>query len=92
MLPSLRVAPAPLSLDQQVLPRVAGLCEGKVLQQLYVQLPDARRQLLHFQAWSVEREGFSRFLLPGSDGVRAAAGSRGGDFFYRLHYILNINA
>ncbi|PYG78401.1 MULTISPECIES: PepSY domain-containing protein [unclassified Pseudomonas] len=94
MLPALRVAPvpAPLSLDQQVLPRVAGLSEGRVLQQWYVELPDARRPLLRFQAWSIEREGFSRFLLPGSDGVLAAAGSRGGDFFYRLHYTLNINA
>ncbi|KIC83571.1 MULTISPECIES: PepSY-associated TM helix domain-containing protein [Pseudomonas] len=94
MLPALRVAPAaaPLSLDQQVLPRVAGLSEGKALLQWYVQLPDARRPLLRFQAWSVEREGFSRFLLPGNDGVMLAAGSRGGEFFYRLHYTLNINA
>ncbi|HDS1705653.1 PepSY-associated TM helix domain-containing protein [Pseudomonas putida] len=94
MLPALRVAPAPaaLSLDQQVLPRVVALSEGKALLQWYVELPDARRPLLRFQAWSVEREGFSRFLLPGSDGVLAAAGSRGGDFFYRLHYTLNINA
>lgn len=94
MLPALRVTPvaAPLSLDQQVLPRVAVLSEGKELLQWYVELPDARRPLLRFQAWSVERKGFSRFLLPGSDGVVSASGSRGGDFFYRLHYTLNINA
>ncbi|MFD2640941.1 PepSY-associated TM helix domain-containing protein [Pseudomonas japonica] len=94
MLPALRVAPAaaPLSLDQQVLPRVASLSEGKALLQWYVELPDARRPLLRFQAWSVEREGFSRFLVPGRDGVVSAADSRGGDFFYRLHYTLNINA
>lgn len=94
MLPALRVAPAaaPLSLDHQVLPRVAGLSEGKTLLQWYVELPDARRPLLRFQAWSFEREGFSRFLLPGNDGVMPAAGSRGGEFFYRLHYTLNINA
>lgn len=94
MLPELRVAPAaaPLSLDQQVLPRVAGLSEGKALLQWYVELPDARRPLPRFQAWSVEHEGFSRFLLPGNDAEMSAAGSRGGDFFYRLHYTLNINA
>lgn len=94
MLPALRVTPvaAPVSLDQQVLPRVAALSEGKTLLQWYVELPDARRPLLRFQAWSIEREGFSRFLLPGSDRVMSAASSRGGDFFYRLHYTLNINA
>lgn len=94
MLPTLRAAPttAPLSLDHQVLPRVASLSEGKPLLQWYVELPDARRPLMRFQAWSVEREGFSRFLLPDDEGALQAAGSRGGDFFYRLHYTLNIHA
>lgn len=94
MLPSLRVAPSttPLSLDRQVLPQVASLSEGKALLQWYVELPDARRPLMRFQAWSVEREGFSRFLLPGKEGALEVAGSRGGDFFYRLHYTLNIHA
>ncbi|RCL26421.1 PepSY domain-containing protein [Pseudomonas sp. AFG_SD02_1510_Pfu_092] len=94
MLPALRVAPAttPLSLDRQVLPQVASLSEGRALLQWYVELPDARRPLMRFQAWSVEREGFSRFLLPGNTGALEVAGSRGGDFFYRLHYTLNIQA
>ena len=93
MLPSLRVAPssAPLSLDQQVVPRVASLSEGKPLLQWYVELPDPRRPLLRFQAWTVEREGISRFLLPGQAGEMEVAGSRGGDFFYRLHYTLNLH-
>lgn len=94
MLPSLRAAPSTtaLSLDRQVLPEVASLSEGKALLQWYVELPDARRPLMRFQAWSVEREGFSRFLLPGKKGALEVAGSRGGDFFYRLHYTLNIHA
>lgn len=94
MLPSLRAAPSTtaLSLDRQVLPQVASLSEGKALLQWYVELPDARRPLMRFQAWSVEREGFSRFLLPGKEGALEVAGSRGGDFFYRLHYTLNIHA
>ena len=52
MLPSLRAAPSTtaLSLDRQVLPEVASLSEGKALLQWYVELPDARRPLMRFQA------------------------------------------
>lgn len=94
MLPALRVAPAttPLSLDRQVLPQVASLSDGKALLQWYVELPDARRPLVRFQAWSVDREGFSRFLLSDGQGALEVADSRGGDFFYRLHYTLNLQA
>ncbi|MFL6611490.1 MAG: PepSY-associated TM helix domain-containing protein [Pseudomonas sp.] len=92
MLPQTRLAPvdAPISLDRRVLPHVASLSEGKPLMQWYVELPDARRPLLRFQAWTLEGKGYSRFLAPTGDQVLPDAGSRGGDFFYRLHYTLNI--
>jgi uncharacterized iron-regulated membrane protein len=93
MLPHIRLAPVdtPLSLDQRVVPHVARLTEGKPLMQWYVELPDERRPVLRFQAWTQDRQGFSGFLAPGEDRVLPEAGSRGGDFFYRLHYTLNIN-
>ncbi|WP_024618913.1 PepSY-associated TM helix domain-containing protein [Pseudomonas kilonensis] len=93
MLPHIRLAPldAPLSLDQRVVPHVASLTQGKALMQWYVELPDERRPVVRFQAWTQDRQGISRFLAPGEDRVLPEAGSRGGDFFYRLHYTLNIN-
>lgn len=94
MVPQIRLASSdsPLSLDQRVVPQVARLTEGKPLMQWYVELPDERRPVLRFQAWTKDRQGISRFLAPYDDRVLPDAGSRGGDFFYRLHYTLNINA
>lgn len=93
MLPQIRLAPvdAALSLDQRVVPQVASLTGAKPLMQWYVELPDERRPVVRFQAWTLERQGFSRFLAPGDGRVLPEAGSRGGDFFYRLHYTLNIH-
>lgn len=93
MLPQIRLASVdtPLSLDQRVVPHVASLTQGKPLLQWYVELPDKRRPVIRFQAWTQDRQGLSRFLAPGEDRVLPEAGSRGGDFFYRLHYTLNIN-
>lgn len=94
MLPQLRLAPlaTPLSLDRHLLPQIERLSEGKPLLQWYVELPDARRPLLRFQAWTVDRQGYSRFLAPADGRVLADVGSRGGDFFYRLHYTLNVHS
>lgn len=94
MLPQIRVAPsaAPFSLDRQVAAQVARLSEGKALLQWYVELPDARRAVVRFQAWTLAREGISRFVAPDDGRLLPEAGSRGGDFFYRLHYTLNLNA
>ncbi len=93
MLPHIRLAPVdtPLSLDHRVIPQIASLTQGKPLMQWYVELPDERRPVVRFQAWTQDREGFSRFLALAEDRVLPEAGSRGGDFFYRLHYTLNIN-
>jgi uncharacterized iron-regulated membrane protein len=93
MLPHIRLAPVdtPLSLDHRVVPHIANLTQGKPLMQWYVELPDERRPVVRFQAWTQDRQGFSRFLAPTEDRVLPEAGSRGGDFFYRLHYTLNIN-
>lgn len=93
MLPQIRVSPgaASFSLDQRVVAQVARLSEGKPLLQWYVELPDERRAVARFQAWTLEREGISRFIAPADGRVLPAAGSRGGDFFYRLHYTLNLS-
>ncbi|WP_063342530.1 MULTISPECIES: PepSY-associated TM helix domain-containing protein [Pseudomonas] len=93
MLPHIRLAPidTPLSLDHRVVPHIAGLTQGKPLMQWYVELPDERRPVVRFQAWTKDRQGFSRFLAPAEDRALPEAGSHGGDFFYRMHYTLNIN-
>ncbi|MES2821405.1 MAG: PepSY-associated TM helix domain-containing protein [Pseudomonadota bacterium] len=94
MLPQTRLpaAPAALSLDRQVLPAVEGLTAGHALEQWYVELPNRRVPALRLQTWDRQDRGQSRFIDPGTGRVLAAAGSLGGDFFYRFHYMLHLEA
>lgn len=94
MLPQTRL-PTPssqVSLDRQVLPVAEHLGAGQMLEQWYVELPSNRVPLLRLQTWDLQAQGQSRFVEPGTGRVLAAAGSRGGDFFYRFHYTLHLEA
>jgi len=94
MLPQTRLpmATTELSLDSQVLPLVEPLIAGQTLEQWYVELPNSRVPLLRLQTWDLQGEGHSRFIDPGAGHLLETAGSQGGDFFYRFHYTLHLQA
>lgn len=94
MLPQTRLPAhaAELSLDRQILPEVERLTAGQALEQWYVELPNRRVPVLRLQTWDLRGEGQSRFIDPGTGHSLATAGSRGGDFFYRFHYTLHLEA
>lgn len=94
MLPQTRLpgAAAELSLNRQVLPAVERLTTGQALEQWYVELPNSRVPVLRLQTWDLEGEGQSRFIDPETGHLLVTAGSRGGDFFYRFHYTLHLEA
>lgn len=93
MLPQTRLpAAAVASLDHQVLPAVERLTAGQALEQWYVELPSRRVPMLRLQTWDLQGLGQSRFLDPQSGRLLATAGSQGGDFFYRFHYMLHLPA
>jgi uncharacterized iron-regulated membrane protein len=94
MLPQTRL-PASVtefSLNTLVLPAVERLAAGETLQQWYVELPSARVAALRVQTWNLNGEGSSRFLDPRDGRLLPANGSLGGDFFYRFHYSLHLDA
>lgn len=95
MLPQTRL-PAPaaeLSLDRQILPEVERLTAGQGLEQWYVELPNGRVPVLRLQTWDKQDQGQSAFIDPRIGSVVATAtSSRGGDFFYRFHYMLHLDA
>jgi uncharacterized iron-regulated membrane protein len=92
MLPQTRLplTSSELSLDRQVLPEIEHLTAGQALEQWYVELPSSRVPLLRLQTWDLQGQGQSRFVDPGTGRPLAAAGSQGGDFFYRFHYMLHL--
>ena len=94
MLPQTRLpmATTELSLDSRVLPLVEPLIAGQTLEQWYVELPNSRVPLLRLQTWDLQGEGHSRFIDPGAGHLLETAGSQGGDFFYRFHYTLHLQA
>ena len=94
MLPQTRLptAPAALSLDRQVLPVAERLTSKQALEQWYVELPNSRVPLLRMQTWDLQDQGQSQFIDPGTGRVLAATSSQGGDFFYRFHYMLHLQA
>jgi uncharacterized iron-regulated membrane protein len=94
MLPQTRLplTSSELSLDRQVLPEIEHLTAGQALEQWYVELPSSRVPLLRLQTWDLQGQGQSRFIDPGTGRLLAAAGSQGGDFFYRFHYMLHLDA
>src|SRR3990167_1495154 len=94
MLPQTRLkAPAAeLSLGRHVLPEVEHLTAGQALEQWYVELPSSRVPVLRLQTWDLQGQGQSYFIDPGTGRSLAAAGSQGGDFFYRFHYMLHLEA
>lgn len=94
MLPQTRLPPASaaLSLDRQVLPVAERLTSQQALEQWYVELPNTRVPLLRLQSWDLQDRGQSRFIDPGTGRVVAASSSQGGDFFYRFHYMLHLQA
>lgn len=94
MLPQTRL-PTPvadLSLDRQVLPEIERLTAGQVLQQWYVELPSSRVPALRLQTWDMQGIGHSRFIDPETGHSLENEGSRGGDFFYRFHYMLHLES
>lgn len=94
MLPQTRL-PAPaakLSLDRQIVPEVERLTKGQALEQWYVELPSSRVPVLRLQTWDLQGEGRSHFIDPETGHSLATAGSQGGDFFYRFHYMLHLEA
>lgn len=94
MLPQTRL-PTPsaaLSLDRQVLPVAERLSSQQALEQWYVELPNSRVPLLRMQSWDVQDQGHNQFIDPGTGRVVAATSSQGGDFFYRFHYMLHLEA
>lgn len=94
MLPQTRL-PAPaveLSLDRQILPEVERLTTGQALEQWYVEMPNSRVPVLRLQTWDKQDQGQSAFIDPRIGSLVAAASSRGGDFFYRFHYMLHLEA
>lgn len=94
MLPQTRL-PAPAaepSLDRQIVPEVERLTAGQALEQWYVELPNSRVPVLRLQTWDLQDQGQSQFIDPGTGRVVAATNSRGGDFFYRFHYMLHLEA
>lgn len=94
MLPQTRLsAPAAeLSLDRQIVPEVERLTAGQALEQWYVELPNSRVPVLRLQSWDLQDQGQSQFIDPATGRVVAATSSRGGDFFYRFHYMLHLQA
>lgn len=94
MLPQTRLPPASaaLSLDRQVLPVAERLITKQALEQWYVELPNSRVPLLRMQSWDLQDQGQSQFIDPGTGRVVAATSSQGGDFFYRFHYMLHLQA
>lgn len=94
MLPQTRLsAPAvDLSLDRQILPEVERLTTGQALEQWYVELPSARVPVLRVQTWDMQGEGQSRFIDQATGQLLETSGSLGGDFFYRFHYMLHLEA
>lgn len=94
MLPQTRLpgAAAELSLDSQILPEVERLTTGQALEQWYVELPNSRVPVLRLQTWDLEGKGQSRFIDPETGHLLVTTGSRGGDFFYRFHYTLHLEA
>lgn len=95
MLPATRLsAPATApSLDRQVRPVVARLTAGQALEQWYVELPDARVPALRLQVWDRDDKGTNWFLDPRDGRVLAHADATlGGEFFYRFHYTLQLEA
>lgn len=94
MLPQTRLS-APvveLSLDRQILPEVERLTTGQALEQWYVELPSARVPVLRLQTWDMQGEGQSRFIDQATGQLLETSGSQGGDFFYRFHYMLHLEA
>lgn len=94
MLPQTRLpsAPVELSLDSHILPVVASLIAGQALEQWFIELPSSRVPSLRLQTWDLQGEGQSRFIDPRTGHLLAATDSQGGDFFYRFHYTLHLNA
>nr|WP_298165365.1 PepSY-associated TM helix domain-containing protein [uncultured Pseudomonas sp.] len=94
MLPQTRLSTpaAELSLDRQIVPEVERLTAGQALEQWYVELPNSRAPVLRLQTWDLQGEGRSRFIDPQRGHLLATAGSQGGDFFYRFHYMLHLEA
>lgn len=93
MLPETRLPATPVtSLDRQVLPVVQRLTADQSLEQWYVELPSARVPAMRLQTWDLDGAGRSRFLDPRDGRILAAEGSLGGDFFYRFHYTLYLEA
>lgn len=94
MLPQTRlpVPAAELSLDHQVLPLIERLTAGQALEQWYVELPSSRVPVLRLQTWDLQGAGQSRFIDPSTGHLLETAGSQGGDFFYRFHYMLHLEA
>lgn len=94
MLPQTRLplATSELSLDSQVLPVVESLTAGQALEQWYVELPSSRVPALRLQTWDMQGQGQSRFIDPGTGHLLETTGSQGGDFFYRFHYMLHLDA
>lgn len=93
MLPQTRLpkSEGPLSLDRQVALVVDQLFAKRQLTQWYVELPSDRVPLMRLQAWDSNGHGQSHFIAPDSGQVITATSSRGGDFFYRFHYSLNLD-
>lgn len=94
MLPQTRLptTSAKLSLDRQVLPVAEQLTSKQELEQWYVELPSSRVPLLRMQSWDMQGQGHSQYIDPGTGHVVAATSSQGGDFFYRFHYMLHLEA
>lgn len=94
MLPQTRMSldSSELSLDRQVLPIAERLSEKQTLEQWYVELPSSRVPVLRLQTWDLQDQGHSQFVDPASGSILAAGSSRGGDFFYRFHYMLHLEA
>lgn len=94
MLPQTRLptTAAELSLDRHVLPVVESLIAGQVLEQWFIELPSSRVPPLRLQTWDMQGKGQSRFIDPGTGHVLETTASQGGDFFYRFHYTLHLEA
>lgn len=94
MLPQTRlpVTTTELSLDSQILPAVERLTTGPALEQWYVELPSSRVPVLRLQTWDLQDQGQSQFIDTGTGHLLETEGSQGGDFFYRFHYMLHLNA
>jgi len=80
------------SLDRLVQPVAERLAAGRALEQWYVELPRARVPVLRLQLWDRDGQGESHFADPRDGRLLDSAGSLGGDFFYRFHYTLHLDA